>query len=267
MKIITNRSWIFILLIPLLLLSYTPLRADNPTENNLAWQYRNWSVAFGPTLYRPATVIPSFGEHTIANKSIPSYTFGVLYSFNPQFKWSFSTGILINNEPAYNLTFKIDKTDLFPPSQEDFVYRGFYYQKHSMSLPFLLERNIPLGNIRLTLSAGLKAMFYTPIGTEFYIGIENNDENENRDVFGFYAETQDIFFHGSFVTGIGLSYATKWNLLKANFIYSANFQNLYEGEYQFANLLTSPPSRGFYSLSGDYIGLLLSVNLKKRGLK
>jgi hypothetical protein len=46
-----------------------------------------------------------------------------------------------------------------------------------------------------------------------------------------------------------------------------NFQNTIEGEYQFGNLLISPPTRGDYRLSGNYVGLLFSASLAKRKSK
>lgn len=70
-------------------------------------------------------------------------------------------------------------------------------------------------------------------------------------------------FLGSYVVGTGLYYIMGKFLLKANLIYVMNFQKTISGEYQFANLFSSPDTRGYYDLSGNYLGLLVSLGWKK----
>jgi len=110
-------------------------------------------------------------------------------------------------------------------------------------------------------------MFFPYGSADMVTRIFNEEHNESREIFGLKLNSQDFFFYGSYTAGFGVSHMTGWSLLKVNVIYVVNFQNTIEGEYQFANLLSSPDSRGYYKLSGNYIGLLFSVNLKKRQAK
>lgn len=246
----------------------SPLLAKGTEELPQAKEYSPWAFVAGPSLYSRAAISPRYGDYTFTNKPIPSYCFGVMYTFHPEQKWSFSTGLLVNNESTLNLSLRIKKMDLFPSSVEDLVYGDLIHVTYSISTPLLLEYNTRLGNkTRLTISTGLKAMFFAPHLVDYIYEINNAEMTESREVFGLRISSQDCFFHGSYVAAIGPSCSTSWGLLKVNLMYVINFQNTFEGEYQFANLLSSPDSRGYYKLSGNYIGLLFSVNLKKRKAK
>jgi len=142
------------------------------------------------------------------------------------------------------------------------------YAINTFSFPLWLEYNVHFRKkTNLILSTGLKAMFFPYGSADMVTRIFNEEHNESREIFGLKLNSQDFFFYGSYTAGFGVSHMTGWSLLKVNVIYVVNFQNTFEGEYQFANLLSSPDSRGYYKLSGNYIGLLFSVNLKKRQAK
>ncbi len=107
-------------------------------------------------------------------------------------------------------------------------------------------------------------MYFPNGGADMVYAMTSQELSETREVFGLKLESPKNSFQGSFVVGTGFSYAMDKVLLKANLIYVMNFQNTISGEYQFANLFTSPDTRGYYDLSGNYLGLLFSVSLKKR---
>ena len=107
-------------------------------------------------------------------------------------------------------------------------------------------------------------MKYLPLGEiRFTQSFVSEELSERREVFGIKAFSPSNAFQGSFIMGAGFSYALKKILLNIDFIYVANFQNVLEGEYQFANLVVSPDTRGSYTLSGNYIGLLVTLNLAR----
>ena len=263
-QIVTSAS-VSILLIAAL---SSNLRADDPREFHQLEKYRKWAFVAGPSLYNRAAISPRYGDYTFTNKPIPSYCFGVMYTFHPEQKWSFSTGLLVNNEPVYRISIKIKKSDLYPHYREDYESEEWMYAIYTFSFPLWLEYNVHLRKkTNLILSTGLKAMFFPYGSADMVTRIFNEEHNESREIFGLKLNSQDFFFYGSYTAGFGVSHMTGWSLLKVNVIYVVNFQNTFEGEYQFANLLSSPDSRGYYKLSGNYIGLLFSVNLKKKESK
>ena len=108
-------------------------------------------------------------------------------------------------------------------------------------------------------------MYFPHGGSEYvYTIIDDEVLMQGFEVFGLMLESPENTMQGSFVIGTGYSLARKKVLLKATLLYVMNFQNTITGEYQFANLFTSPDTRGYYNLSGNYLGLLFAVSFKKK---
>jgi hypothetical protein len=113
----------------------------------------------------------------------------------------------------------------------------------------------------LNLSAGYKAMYFTPGGFSF--GANRNPENRDEQMFSLSLNTSNNYIYGSAIFGVGTALAMKPFLMKINVIYNIYFQNLITGDYQFNNLTTNTPSAtGTYKLSGNYLGLMISFYLK-----
>jgi len=227
-------------------------------------RYRKWSIIAGPVFYNKARIYPQYGEYTFKNRPMWGFNAGFEYDFYPDRQWSFITGFLVAYEPIYNIKYRILKQDLYPQYTEDIVDKYKSYSFLSYSVPLLLRLNIQSGkNSFVNFLSGLKVMYF-PKGDSYYgLLISNEDNTESREIFGLNLHSQDYKFYGSFIVGTGASFAMKKLLLKANLIYVINFTSTIEGEYQFNNLFTSPPARGNYKLSGNYLGLLISASLKK----
>ncbi len=93
-------------------------------------------------------------------------------------------------------------------------------------------------------------MYFPHGGSEYTYAISDEQLSDYREIFGLKLESPGNSIQGGFVIGTGCSYALDKVLLKANLIYVMNFQNTITGEYQFGNLFSSPPTRGYYNLSG-----------------
>lgn len=59
-------------------------------------------------------------------------------------------------------------------------------------------------------------------------------------------------------------FKTKGFLLKANIIYNKSFKPYRTGDYEFLNLELSPNTKGKFEQSGDFLGVGLTVYLKKQ---
>jgi len=240
------------------------IQAQPITEYPELNEYRKWGIIAGPVLYNKATITPQYGDYTFENKPILGFNAGIEYDFYPDAKWSFITGFYTAIEPVYNLQFTLKKTDIYNHFDEDYTDQINSYSIVTFSSPLLLRLTIQSGNKSyVSFSTGLKAMYFPNGGADMVYAMTSQELSETREVFGLKLESPKNSFQGSFVVGTGFSYAMDKVLLKANLIYVMNFQNTISGEYQFANLFTSPDTRGYYDLSGNYLGLLFSVSLKK----
>jgi hypothetical protein len=238
--------------------------AQGNSEYQALAKYRKWGIVAGPVFYNSAKIYPQYGDYTLENKPMWGFNAGFEYDFYPDRKWSFITGLLVAKEPVYNVHYRIYNKDLYTGYDGDLVDNYKSYAIVTFSAPLLVRLNLQAGNHTfLNFLTGLKVMYF-PSGDAYYsYTISNEDNTESREVFGLNLHSQDFSFYGSFVIGTGISYTMRKVLLKTNIIYVMNFQNTIEGEYQFGNLLTSPPTRGDYELSGNYLGLLFSVSLAK----
>jgi hypothetical protein len=227
-------------------------------------KYRKWSIVGGPVLYDRAKIYAKYGDYTFQNRPIWGFIAGFEYDFFPDRRWSFITGLDVALEPIYSIKYRISKQDLYPHFYEDLVEKYTNYSICTFSAPLYARLNIQANSkVFINLTAGLKFMYYPPGGAYFGQEISNEDQSETREIFGLNLHSQNNSIYGSAIVGTGASLALKKVLLKANLIYVLNFQNTIEGEYQFGNLLSSPPTRGDYKLSGNYWGLWLSISFRK----
>lgn len=218
----------------------------------------------GPMLYDKALIIPQYGEYTFENKPIPGLNFGLEYDFYPHKKWSLISGLYVNSEAVYNIRYRILKKDLYPDWPGDMVDEAKAYAIKTFSFPIMLQLNLQTGTKSfINFRTGLKIMYFPAGEADFVLSISDSALSDYREIFGLNLESPDFPLFGSYVVGTGVSYAMEKILLKMNVIYVMNFQKTITGEYQFANLMSSPPTRGYYELTGNYVALQFSVNFKK----
>jgi hypothetical protein len=228
--------------------------------------YRKWSIVAGPVIYNKAKIASQYGEQSFVNKRIPGYYAGVEYDFFNSKKWILTTGFLWSLEPIYNIEYVLKKEDI------NYNYDLYDYNREyamlSFSFPLYVKRNIEISrHFYVQPFTGFKFKYFPSGSSQTSVIVHNEDDTESREVFGLRAESPDNSIQCAYSIGIGGSYLMKKALIKANLVYSMNFQTLMSGEYLFDNLLVSPRSRGYYELSGNYIGLLFSVNLKRGRLR
>lgn len=248
----------------LTIVSGSEIYAQKSSDFEVFRRYRKLSIFIGPKVYWKAKTYAEYGDYNFTNKVIPGFDFGFEYDFHPDRKWSLVTGLILTKEPIYNLQYHIFQKDLYPQFYEDFVNKTKSYSlNYSFSVPILYRFKFQTsGNSFITLSAGLKLMYYNSGVTSFGLVIHNEDDSESREIFGLNLSTQDYSFYESFIFNPGFIFIKKRMLLKPSLLLVINFQNIVKGEYQFDNLLSSPPSRGKYELSGNYLALQLAVNFK-----
>ena len=226
--------------------------------------FSKWSIVAGPVLFDKATLSPQYGDLSFDNKPIIGFNAGFEYDFYPEKKWSIITGLILTKEPIYKFNYRIAIEDTYAHYLEDWVSAAKANAIVSFSAPILIRINIQAHKrLYLNLFSGLKVKYFPQGAADYTLIMGNEDRTETREMFGLRLNSPANAFQGSFVIGTGCSYALDKVLLKANLVYVMNFQNTISGEYQFGNLFSSPPTRGYYNLSGNYLGLLFSASLKK----
>lgn len=238
--------------------------AQESREYNDLKAYRKWSIVAGPVLFDKATLSPQYGDLSFDNKPIIGFNAGFEYDFYPEKKWSIITGLILTKEPIYKFNYRIAIEDTYAHYLEDWVSAAKANAIVSFSTPILIRINIQAHKrLYFNLFSGLKVKYFPQGTADYTLVMGNEDRTESREMFGLRLNSPENAFQGSFVIGTGCSYALDKVLLKANLVYVMNFQNTISGEYQFGNLFSSPPTRGYYNLSGNYLGLLFSASLKK----
>ncbi len=226
--------------------------------------YSKWAITIGTVIYEKATLEQKSGQYTFNNFPTLSYNIGIEYDFFPTQKWSFISGIIVALEPAFNIECSFKSEDIFPQFKDGSLIRDKEYSINSFSIPLLSRLNIKAGEkLLFNILLGLKIKYLPEGYVGFGISFSNEDNTQIRQVFGLRAYSQQNSIQGSFIIGPGISYIFNKMYIKMNIQYSLNFQNLIEGEYLFDNLFVSERSYGAYKLSGNYIGLLFTINWRK----
>jgi len=260
-----NKSLLGLILITLFSLSAI---AQSNKEYKILSKFKKLSIVGGPVLYNKAKIYPQYGNYIFENKPIWGFNAGLEYDFYPDRKWSFVTGILVALEHVYNIQCTFKKEDIYTNFNEDYTDEFKMSAMPSFSAPLLLRLNIQISQKTFAnFLTGLKVMYFPAGNGELTVVFHNEDDTEAREEFHLSADSPENSFQGSFVIGTGLSFAINKVLLKSNLVYVMNFQNTMTGNYMFYNLLSSPPAGGDYELSGNYLGLWLSVTIAKKKIK
>ncbi len=249
----------------LLLLFSTPLLAQTLSYPQLS-NYKKIGWMTNAVLFDKGHSDVVLGTANPEHFRIVSYGYGLNYHLHADKRWSFSSGIWVIKEAAYNLQITFDKNDVTNNGEYFFTentkekFKG--YAINTFSFPLLAHYQLPVyknGFIHSTI--GLKAKYFLYGSTELTYTVLD----KNR--FGIYAESPKNTWQGSLLVGGGTSWARKKYLLRADVLYTHNFQNTLEGFFKYGNLLVTPDSEGTYTFSGNHWSLMLSVHLPSKKSK
>jgi hypothetical protein len=198
------------------------------------------------------------------NNSI-SYSFGFDYVFNPTKEYTFRTGLFITSIPLFNFEVSIPQENNPANFNNDFQENIKSGSNLVFSIPVFYELKKQLDKkVFFSAIAGLNfaILFDGEISTS--IVLTDTDNDNSFEVFGSYALSNDFPIYPNLVLRPGLYFTGKNIIFHASFIYHKAIVPYFEGEYQFGNLVDAEPIRDNLKITGDYIGLGLTVYLKKR---
>lgn len=247
----------------LTIVSICEAKGQKNSDFEILSKYRKLSIYIGPKIYSKAKTYALYGDYRFTNKLIPGIDFGFQYDLHPEKKWSITTGLIITKEPIYNIKYHILQQDLYSQYYEELIDKAKMYSIYSFSVPILYRYCFQTSNKSfITLSSGIKLMYYPTGSATFGLQISNEDMTEIREIFGLKLKTQNYSIYESFVLNPGFIFVKDKFLFKPSIMLVLNLQNIIEGEYQYGNLLSSPPARGEYELSGNYLAIHLAINFK-----
>ena len=101
------------------------------------------------------------------------------------------------------------------------------------------------------------------VKTKFFLEEEGEYGLGNRELFYYsvFTKSPKNSIQASIIIGAGVSIKRKKYLIRTDLLYNINTQNNVEGRYKYRNLLVTPDSEGSYTLSGNYLALMLNVHL------
>jgi len=226
-------------------------------------KYNKLGFSIGGAMFEYPKINPLEGSYTIKPIPIPSYSFGITFNIPIKTHWSIETGIFMVNEPSIFSKIVIPKEELFEDSFQDLEFETKMYSIYSTSLPILFKYNFEIDKKTiLNIQMGLKLMYIIPNFSIGKISIGLSD-NTIYSLLRIYTDSPDEYITGSFVYGIGYSYAFKYCLITTSLKHIINFQNTNNGYYYITNLKNSADSYGEYKLSGDYFSLNLNFQFLK----
>ncbi len=226
-------------------------------------KYNKLGFSIGGAMFVYPKINPLGGSYTIKPIPIPSYSFGITFNIPIKTHWSIETGIFMVNEPSIFSKIVIPKEELLGDDFPDFEHLTKIYIMYTTSFPLLLKYHFKINDKSiLNLQMGLKLMYMISSSSVQKVTMVLSDTSEYSP-FKIYSESPTNYCIGSFVYGIGYSYAFKYCLITTSLKHIINFQNTNNGYYYITNLKNSADSFGEYKLSGDYFSLNLNFQFLK----
>lgn len=156
----------------------------------------------------------------------------------------------------------MNKKDIF--FEKDFIFNENKITSFLITyLPFKLTYKIPL--YKNTLSFELGPQFQYTYESELSEGqvLVNENTNEAVEVYASYVKGINKLYV-DIQSSVGIYYKVGHFILNTSLVYNYGIKDKFIGEYQFGNLLVSEPTRGKLSVSGSYVGLSVSIYLRKK---
>ena len=227
-------------------------------------RYYNFSISVGGRLYKKVEKIRSYGDYSSHPLNPITYSFGLGYELFTPNKWSVKIGLNFARVPYECEDITILHKDVHSISYKDIVDPFREFSPILVSLPLTIQYKFKLFTHNyFSFNTGGMALFMPSTAYESRVRALI-DEEVIAEVYGSRLFSTGSYFHGGFTTGCSYYLDLKKVLFEFRLTYTAMFQNLLEGEYQYGNLLVSAPTRGTFKVSGDYLELSITTHFPKK---
>jgi len=237
---------------------------NTKTEFEVFKEYKRLGFTIRPVYYSKATITRKFGDYELMNKKTFNFNFGFDYLIHPERKWAFKSGLHLDIVPLYNIKFFIKEGDIWN-GYEGYQEESNIY-KLNFTVPMLVQFKKEMGyNLFFNLEMGFHFMLMRQGGFDVTFTYSNEELSESREIFAMYGNaTNPTSVYPILILSPGFYFTFPGILLQTNIIFQKPIVPFFKGEYQFGNLLESRPTRGDYKNSGEYLGFLFTVHLKKK---
>lgn len=227
-------------------------------------EYKSWGYTVNPVLYKAPQYIKTTGNVPVQGNAIPSVNFGFDKIIHPDNELSFRYGIHLNLLPLYSVNYNLPDND-FPGSvsNSDFNQKGYGHLVFSVPLEVELKKQMG-ARLYFSARAGINIMVLSQGSVEVGSSVFVDSTNEIREVFELRSITRKFPLYPNIKISPGFYYMTEPILYQISLIYQKAIPNYFTGEYLFDNLDVSRRTEGDYKLSGDHIGLGVTLFFKKR---
>lgn len=262
MKItIIKFKWVIITILTHLLVQ--SLRGqENKAVYSEFLEYKKWGYTVNPVLYTSPKYDRTSGNVSISGNVIPSVNFGFEKVIHPERKFTFRYGVHLNLLPHFSVDYSLPDNDIPGITENELKAKG--YGQLAFSVPLEVELKKQMGSrLYFSARAGFNILFLregsVDVGSSTFI----EDQNEVREFFGLRSRTRKFPLYPNLKISPGFYYMTKSVLYQVSIIYQKAIPNYFKGEFLFDNLDISERTEGNYTLSGDQLGLGITVFLRK----
>lgn len=203
--------------------------------------------------------------YSLKSNSSIGYSIGFDYVFNPTKEYTFRTGLYLNSIPFFNFDFYIPKEVNPANFPEDFQAKIKTGSAKVFSIPVFYELKKQLDkNLFFSAIGGFNfaIMFDGQISTA--IVLTDSEFENSYEVFASYALSNKFPIYPNLVLRPGLYFTGKKMIIHTSVIYQKAILPHFEGEFQFGNLVNAEPVRDDLKLTGDYLGIGITVFFKKK---
>lgn len=226
-------------------------------------EYKQWGLTLSPRIYAKARTKIINGIYDIETNNSIGLSLGFDYTIFPTKQWSFRAGARVSFLSPENFNISLPAEELSPwrdqPFDEDLKDFEIFF-----SVPLEAEWKYPLAkNKFLSLRSGVEIMFYSDYEASVGLLVDpyNDDSNE---MFFILNKTSKHTILPFFKFSPGVYFILNPFILQTSLVYQKNLRTIHEGTFSFSNLAITNSGTGTYDFSGDFIGLELTLFLKKK---
>jgi|GEM_PF-3461015 len=226
--------------------------------------YKRWGYHIGFMVYDATKNVDPTGPYVLQHEPQRGFSVGFTKLLRADHKISYKTGIYYQSTPVYKTNLQLRREEVFYEPLDNNLFRLSRFNFH---VPLLVQFKKQLdNNLYFNIETGFMLALIQPgsashTSSEFVTSLE-----DKREIFGIKAENiTTLWILPNVIISPGIYYRTDAVMYQLNFVYQNSIIRYYEGKYVVDNLAVSARSESRTTLSGDYIGIVFNVNLRKKG--
>lgn len=258
-----NKFWLLFIFLNSTYTIYSQNTKYYPEFNN----YGSWSIGGSYYFFQKETINKLAGVY----QHKPLYSSGYLYTirkmFNKTGRFSYITGLTLNNNNLYKFEYSLKQYDLNSLDYyEDFesIISGNLTRRINFSVPILVQYKFKINpNLFMKFDTGIETMYMAAGYSDYSSNFYDNEGNGKNLIYYWLENNHKTPLYPSIVFSPGIYIMTRYFMIQTSIVYNKSLKNQYKGEMRFMNLDISDDSVIETKKSGDYLGISLQIFLAK----